>query len=30
MMDSITVNEYDQDIPLSQTADNPMSVKCKD
>ena len=30
MMDSITVSEYDQDIPQSQTADNPMIVKCKD
>ena len=27
MMDSKTVSEYDQDIPQSQTADNPMIVK---
>ena len=29
MMDSKTVSEYDQDIPQSQTADNPMIVKFK-
>ena len=27
MMDSKTVSEYDQDIPQSLTADNPMIVK---
>ena len=30
MMDSKTVSEYDQDIPQSLTADNPVIVKCKD